>query len=55
MDDSVGAGGDERAGVGDRTSGGGPELETAVRAGAAFGDGGEGAARQPAAGWRGWR
>ena len=48
MDDAEGAGGDERGGVGDRASGGGPELETGVRTAAAFGDGGEGAAGQPA-------
>ena len=35
-------------GVGDRASGGGPELETGVRAAAAFGERGEGAAGQPA-------
>ena len=37
-----------RGGVGDRASGGGPELETGVRTAAAFGERGEGAARQPA-------
>src|SRR5215211_7030823 len=48
MDDAEGAGGDDGGGVGDRASGGGPELETAAQAAAAFGERGEGTARQPA-------
>src|SRR5215218_2561061 len=48
MGDAEGAGGDDRGGVGDRASGGRPELEKRVRAAAAFGERGEGAAGQPA-------
>src|SRR5215213_9883945 len=48
MGDAEGAGGDDRGGVGDRASSGGPELENRVRSAAAFGERGEGAAGQPA-------